>query len=244
LRIALLADIHGNWDALQAIVGFLEDIDSLYVLGDVIGYGPQPAECLSWLKERRAKILMGNHEAACVNIIPLEWFNPIAHEALVWTRKVLPVKDLRFIQSLPLHEVLAEGILGVHGTLSNPLEEYLTDYKQALRDLKRFSFKVCFFAHTHVAEGYVWDEEQRVIRKFSMKEGGELLLEEGKRYLVNCGSVGQPRDGDSRACFSIFDTHEKKIYVKRVHYPIEETASKILKAGLPAFLAMRLFQGR
>jgi len=244
LRIAILADIHGNFDALLAIARFLEDVDAVYVLGDVIGYGPQPAECLNWLVERKAKILMGNHEAACTGVLSLEWFNPVAYEALLWTRKVLPTKALELMRSFPLREVLTEAVLGVHGTLSNPLEEYLTDYRQALRDFKRFSFKVCFFAHTHVAEGYIWSGEQGVVRKFSMKEGGVIALEKDKRYFVNCGSVGQPRDGNPRACFAVLDTQEGKIYVKRMDYPVEETASKILEAGLPAILAMRLFQGR
>lgn len=240
MRIAILSDIHGNFDALKEVASYVE-AEEVMVLGDVVGYGAQPEECVRWVVAKKAKMVMGNHEACLSGILPSSWFNPQAQKAVLWTREQLSAFSLFFLQSLP-HVYHRDDIFWVHGSLREPLEEYLTNAFLARIIFEHFSFWVCFFGHTHVAEGYVYQDGKMEWIPFA--EGGEIALSPGKRYLINCGSVGQPRDGNPEASFGIYDLEEQRVRIQRVKYNIEEAARKILRAGLPEGLAYRLWEGR
>lgn len=240
MRIAILSDIHGNFDALEEVASCIE-AEEVLVLGDVVGYGAQPEECVRWVVAKKAKMVMGNHEACLLGILPLSWFNPQAREAVLWTREQLSTFSSLFLQSLP-HIYHQDGIFWVHGSLREPLEEYLTNAFVARTIFEQFSFWVCFFGHTHVAEGYVYQDGK--VEWIPFTEGGEIVLSPEKRYLINCGSVGQPRDGNPEASFGIYDLEEQRVKVRRVKYNVEEAAGKILRAGLPENLAYRLWEGR
>lgn len=239
MKIAILSDIHGNFDALQRVASF--EAEGIVVLGDIIGYGAQPEECMRWVLQKKAQIVMGNHEACLSGMLPLSWFNPYAQKAVLWTRERLSTSVIQFIQSLPL--VLSHrGALWVHGSLQAPVEEYVADISLAKIIFERFSFWLCFFGHTHLAEGYVYEEG--TVKRISFFEGGEISLSPKRRYLINCGSVGQPRDGNPQASFGMYDCEAQRVIIRRVEYPVEEAASKILRAGLPEILAYRLWEGR
>ncbi|MGQ9473926.1 MAG: metallophosphoesterase family protein, partial [Candidatus Caldatribacteriaceae bacterium] len=179
--------------------------------------------------------------ACLLGMLPLSWFNPYAQKAVLWTRERLSTSVIQFIQSLPL--VLSHrDALWVHGSLQAPVEEYVAGISMAKIIFERFSFWLCFFGHTHLAEGYVY--EGGTVKRISFLEGGEISLFPEKRYLINCGSVGQPRDGNPQASFGVYDCEDQKVIIRRVEYPVEEAASKILRAGLPEILAYRLWEGR
>ena len=216
-------------------------VEEVVVLGDVVGYGAQPEECVRWVMAKKARMVMGNHEACLLGILPLSWFNPQAQEAVLWTREQLSTFSVLFLQSLP-HVDRQDDVFWVHGSLREPVEEYLTSVSSAHTLFEHFSFWVCFFGHTHVAEGYVYQNGR--VERISFVEGGEIILSPEKRYLINCGSVGQPRDGNPEASFGIYDVEEQRVRIERVQYDIEKAAQKILQAGLPEGLAYRLWEGR
>lgn len=238
--MAILSDIHGNFDALRAVVKELALEDIVFVLGDIVGYGAEPEQCVQWVRERKAQSLLGNHEACLLNLFPLSWFNPAAAQAILWTREHLSGVSLSFLEALS-SSFEAHGCLFVHGSPRSPIEEYITNPWQAREIFEEEDFSVCFFGHTHVAEGYVWDG--RRMKHVSFLQGGTLSLERGFRYLINCGSVGQPRDGNPQASFGLFFVEEQRIEVRRVEYDIDAAMRKILEAGLPEVLAYRLEVG-
>lgn len=243
MKVAILADIHGNFDALERVSEEIEKLEDVMVLGDIIGYGAEPEDCVRWVVEKKAKVLLGNHEAACIGELPLSWFNPLALRALLWTQKRLSSFSIRFIRSLP--PVISDFLqaLWVHGSLRQPTEEYIDHPFIAREIFESFSFSLCFFGHTHQAEAYILEESGRVER-ISFREGGKLEILPDNRYLINCGSVGQPRDGNPQASFAIFDTEKRIVEIKRVDYDISSASYKILHSGLPEYLAYRLEGGR
>ncbi|HPZ81129.1 MAG TPA: metallophosphoesterase family protein [Candidatus Atribacteria bacterium] len=243
MKVAILADIHGNFDALERVSEEVEKVEDVVVLGDIIGYGAEPEECVRWVVKKKAKAVLGNHEAACTGELSLSWFNPRAAKALLWTQEHLSSFAIRFIQSLPL--VISDFLqaLWVHGSPRQPIEEYIDHPFVAQEVFESSPFSLCFFGHTHQAEAYVLEKSGRVER-ISFREGGKLGILPDSRYLINCGSVGQPRDDNPQASFAIFDTEKKVVEVKRVDYDISSASLKILRSGLPEYLAYRLELGR
>ncbi|MCS7242262.1 MAG: metallophosphoesterase family protein [Candidatus Caldatribacterium sp.] len=236
----LLSDIHGNFDALEAIAQNLCEEDTILVLGDIVGYGAEPDRCVQWVRERKAHCLIGNHEACLLGMLPISWFNPKAAETILWTRRNISPVNLSFLETFP-SSLEVYGCLFVHGSPRSPVDEYITNPWQAREIFEEGGFTVCFFGHTHVAEGYIWDGKRT--HHVSFLEGGELVFEDGFRYLVNCGSVGQPRDGNPKASFGILFPEERRLEVWRVEYDVQAAARKILLAGLPEVLAYRLEVG-
>ncbi|MDK2897583.1 MAG: hypothetical protein PWP04_1703 [Candidatus Atribacteria bacterium] len=238
--IAILSDIHANFPALRKVSEELEKekVSSLVVLGDIVGYGAKPEDCVQWVVEHNGEAVMGNHEAACVGRLPLDWFNPLAKEAISWTKRHLSTFSLGFLSVLP-DKIDKHGFLWLHGSPSNPIEEYIDNREVAQEIFYRFQFWVCFFGHTHVAEAYLLREGK--VERVPLLAGGEFEFNPHTRYLVNCGSVGQPRDGNPRASFGLLDPGQRKLIVNRISYPVEEAADEIITAGLPETLAYRLF---
>jgi len=251
MRLAVLSDIHGNLEALTAVLDHLarRRIDRYLCLGDVVGYGADPAPCLERLQHLGALIVGGNHDVACVGKLALGWFNDAARAALVWTRDQLSVTDLDSLRGLPLTATLGPCTL-VHATLRHPERfDYLMDVAQAVDTMASCGTLMCLLGHTHLAGFIEYDRRERRLLRLLTASGelGEVPYDddpERLRYLLNPGSVGQPRDGDPRACLAVLDTEARQVAVERVPYDVVSAQRKIRDAGLPAFLADRLAIGR
>mgnify|MGYP000209184271 CR=1 FL=1 len=207
--IGIIADIHANLPALQSVLDKLQGAEAIYCAGDIVGYGPYPAEVLEIVKEEGIISVMGNHDYAVIDQSVLPWFNPLAREAIRYTARVLSPEHKSYLLSLPWK--IDGEFLMVHGSLRDPLFEYL------LPGALPKTSKLTIIGHTHIQffEG-LW---------------------------LNPGSVGQPRDGDPRAAFAVFDPEKGKIKLKRTSYNIDEVAEEILRVNLPKFLADRLYEG-
>ena len=251
MRYAVLSDIHSNLEALTAVLEALasERIDRTLCLGDVVGYGADPTACVERLQACDALVVGGNHDAACMGKLELGWFNDAAKAALVWTRDQLGFTDLAWLRRLLLVETLEPFTL-VHGSLRRPERfEYLVDLAQIVDTLTTCRTLMCLAGHTHQSCFVAYDRTQRTVLRV-LTRAEELATVTFRddaatvRYLVNPGSVGQPRDGDPRASFAVIDTDEKRLSIHRVAYDVETAARKIRQAGLPGFLADRLAVGR
>jgi len=214
----------------------------LIVLGDTVGYGAEPELCVQWVINHHADCLLGNHDAACTGILPITWFNPLAADAIFWTKKHLSTRSLTYLQNLPQIVSGFADAQWVHGSLRKPLEEYV-DLPATAKEIFGYQdFQLCFLAHTHIAEAYI--EQNGKVLNPQFPEGGEILLHEQKRYLINCGSIGQPRDGNPSASFGLYDTEKGIVKISRIEYNIQRAADKIVAAGLPEYLSIRLYTGR
>jgi diadenosine tetraphosphatase ApaH/serine/threonine PP2A family protein phosphatase len=251
MRYAVLSDIHGNLDALTAVLEACAQaqVDRYLCLGDVVGYGAQPAECLERLEAREALIVAGNHEHGCLGKLRLDWFNAAARAALEWTQDQLGFTELDRLRRLPLTATEGPCTLA-HATLSHPERfEYLVDLGQALESFRSCRTPFLLLGHTHAALLVEFDRHAQQVRRV-LTSSQELARAEYRddpqrlRYLLNPGSVGQPRDGDPRAGFGLIDTEQHSIEVRRVAYDVAEAQRKIRAAGLPGFLADRLALGR
>ncbi|MGE4618696.1 MAG: metallophosphoesterase family protein [Planctomycetota bacterium] len=240
MRIGIISDIHGNEEALDAVFAFLdgEDVDRILCLGDVVGYGPAPSACLTKVKERCDVIVAGNHEFAVLDQLDIDYFNPIARQATLWTRDQLTEEELDYIRSWPLvhHE---EDFSLVHGSLDQPdLFDYIQTTWDAHLSFQQLQTPVCFIGHSHVPIAFLLSD---VIR-YSTED--TITIHEGLQAIINVGSVGQPRDGNPLSSTVIFDTEKQQIDRYRIAYDIKTVQDKILESGLPGFLAERLTDGR
>ena len=252
MRYAVLSDIHGNLEALTAVLAACraERIDRYLCLGDSIGYGADPSACLACLQEQRAVTVAGNHEAGCSGKLELGWFHRAARAALEWTRDQLSFTELDLLRRLPLIEIVEPFTL-VHASLRQPQRfEYLVDLASMIETLQACETLFCLAGHTHLPGVVEYDRAQRrVLRVLTSPTdlAAEIAyLDEAKdrRYLVNPGSIGQPRDADCRASFAMIDTAERRLSFHRVSYDIAAAQRKIRQANLPGFLADRLAIGR
>jgi diadenosine tetraphosphatase ApaH/serine/threonine PP2A family protein phosphatase len=243
MKYGILGDIHSNLSALRAVLDRLqaEGVDRLVSVGDVVGYGAAPHECIALLREVGATVVLGNHDAACVERLDTLYFNPYALAAVEWTRGVLEREEREWLLSLPLVEHL-EHCSVAHGTLFEP-EKY--DYIQGPRDadpsLDIMPLPVCFVGHTHVPVTLLRPRDDPTRTAYTMET--EIDLEEAYRALVNVGSIGQPRDEDPRAAYAVFDAARSHVSIRRVAYDIELEANRIRAANLPSVLAERLYLG-
>jgi predicted phosphodiesterase len=243
MKYGILGDIHGNLSALRAVIARLEDegVDQYVSVGDVVGYGAAPRECIALLRELGATVVMGNHDAAAIERLDMLYFNPYAQAAVYWTREALERSDVDWLGSLPMVKHFEHGSVA-HGTLFEP-EEY--GYIQSPRDadpsLDVMPLPVCFVGHTHVPVTLMRLREDPTRTAYTVD--AEIDIEEAHRALVNVGSIGQPRDEDPRAAYAVFDSDEARVWIKRVEYDIDFEAHRIRSAGLPGMLADRLYLG-
>jgi diadenosine tetraphosphatase ApaH/serine/threonine PP2A family protein phosphatase len=243
MKYGILGDIHGNLSALQAVIQRLqaEGVDHFVSVGDVVGYGAAPRECIALLRELGATVVMGNHDAACIDRLDMLYFNPYAQAAVHWTRGILDRGDREWLGSLPMVKHFEHGSVA-HGTLFQP-EEY--DYIQSPRDadpsLDVMPLAVCFVGHTHVPVTLLRLREDPTRTAYTVES--EIDIEEAHRALVNVGSIGQPRDEDPRAAYALFDSAAQRVWIRRVEYDIDREAGRIRAAGLPQMLADRLYLG-
>jgi predicted phosphodiesterase len=232
MRLAIISDIHSNLEALTGALEFIdrERVDSIVCLGDIVGYGANPNECVALVRSRCAITLQGNHDAAVVRVAEAERFTAGARTAALWTNTQIEPDHLEYLAGLPYTWVL-EDLLFVHASPCSPdqWDYILSDFDASLA-FGCFTEQVCFHGHSHIPA------------IFAEKEDGESFSRD-TRWLVNVGSVGQPRDGNSELSFGIFDTDVWSYRNIRSPYDIQTAADKIRRAGLPARLADRLFVG-
>ena len=243
MKYAILGDIHANLSALKSVLAAVdaEGVDEIVSVGDVVGYGAAPRECLRLLVERRVHIVMGNHDAAAVGLLPVDSFNPAAAYAARWTGAQLSPEERRFLAQLPLR-LEFEHVLVAHATWDAPERfDYIMSSHDAEPSLAAQPRRVCFIGHTHrpLLVGRLRDEPSRTF----WTHDARVDLSEWQRVLVNVGSVGQPRDDDPRAAVAIYDTEPDLYRLLRVPYDIEREQQRILRAGLPGVLAERLALG-
>ncbi len=244
MRYAVLSDVHGNLHALETVLQHLdqESVDQVVFLGDAVGYGAFPNECVAHLQQVASPALMGNHDYAVLHPEERTVFNPYARQAIDWTDHHLTPETRRYLAERPLTAVLEPGICAVHASPHNPLEwVYIHRPEEAQVQFRFFEHRICLFGHTHVP--VVYQESRGPEAEVLLVHEGTLHLDPEGRYLINPGSVGQPRDGDPRAAYLILDSERLTVEIRRVPYPVEKAQAAILKAGLPPFLADRLAVG-
>jgi predicted phosphodiesterase len=246
MRYLILSDIHANREALSAVLSQVrrKRWDKAIVLGDVVGYGANPNQAIDAVRRLKPLVaIRGNHDKVCSGVENGEMFNRVALHAAMWTRNKLTPANLRWLQSLPEGPAVVDGAFAIaHGT---PIDEdaYIFGEIEALNVFRQTTFPLCFFGHSHfpVIFGLSPDAIQTVL---TVSPSFRFRLEPGVRYLVNPGSIGQPRDGNPLASFAIFDTRTSTVAIYRVPYAVSRTQRKILDAGLPRPLADRLSVGR
>ncbi len=237
MRYAVFADIHGNLEALEVAVEYTKKrrVSGYFCLGDSIGYGANPNECLNWAFENAKFHVLGNHEAAVTDQNIRECFSGEAHKAIDWTANRLKSELMAGIKKLPYSLVIGKATLA-HGALHSPEEfHYLFDENDAYKSFLALRSTLGFVGHTHVP--YFFDEVKRTSGRL---QEGVFRLQKNGRYLLNPGSIGQPRDGDRRLSFGIFDGDELTFEIVRLPYDNKKTAEKIMAEGLPPGLAYRL----
>jgi predicted phosphodiesterase len=232
MRIGIFSDVHANLPALEAVLKALSEahVDVMYCLGDTVGYGPFPNECVDLVRQHCAVVLKGNHDSGLIGETPIEDFNQYGLAAIQWSQGHVTDERKEYLRSLPLMDV-RDSITLAHASPLQPGEwMYVLTLRSAKENFTAFSTELCFIGHTHVPviinENLTVDAER--------KPG---------RSIINVGSVGQPRDGNPDAAYAVFDTQTGEYKFHRISYDIKKTASAIKKAGLPDYLAKRLYQG-
>jgi predicted phosphodiesterase len=242
-RIALLSDVHGNLPAFRAVVEDVAqaEVDETWCLGDLVGYGAQPDECVELAGESCEVSLAGNHDLVVIEKLPLFEFSPSAAAAAEWTRDNISADSRRFLEELePVDTARALGLY--HASPRDPVWEYVLSSWQAGECIDAMKPRVGAVGHSHVALFFHRDGDSEVVGA-QAPGGTELDISTG-RWLINPGGVGQPRDGDPRAAWLLLDTGSWRAAWRRVEYPIDEAARAIEEAGLPRVLADRLYSGQ
>jgi predicted phosphodiesterase len=247
MRTLILSDLHSNATALDAVLEAAKDRWDLSVcLGDVVGYGPDPNEVTARLRELGTQTIRGNHDKAVTGLMETNDFNPVAKFAVDWTRSQLKSDHMAWLSALPHGPLATDGIVLVHGALQDE-DEYVFTPAQALDGLLDSTAAVTFFGHTHHQGGFSYHDSQLEVLQIRPKPTElffALRIEAPRRYLLNPGSIGQPRDGDSRAAFAIADLEHHVIEFWRVPYDISAVQERMRAAHLPEPLIMRLIVGR
>ncbi len=241
-RVLVISDVHANVTALETVLADAGAIDETWCLGDVVGYGPDPNECIAIIRDLpNLTCLMGNHDLAAIGELGLETFNGDAHRSLLWQKETLTKESMLFLKERPKELQLRGQVSLVHGSPRDPIWEYILNTRVALNNLPHFQTLWCFVGHSHI---------QAIFHYFPLKE--EVSFEVPKngdvyplidRSFLNPGSVGQPRDRDIRAAYAIYDPEANTWQPKRISYNIQEVQDRILKAGLPPRHADRLGGG-
>jgi predicted phosphodiesterase len=241
MKYAILSDIHSNLDALQVVLADAraQECTHYVCLGDVVGYGPNPKECLAIVREMNCPTVMGNHDEYCATELDLTGFNPMAADAIKWTRAQLNAEEKAWLRDLKYVRIV-ESFTTVHATLDLPEKwAYVFDKLAAGASFNYQHTAVCFNGHTHIPIAF--------IRSDKGIQGGlysKIKIEVGRKYFINVGSIGQPRDRNPKAAYAIFDLINNVIELRRLDYDIAAVQKKIRSAGLPESLAQRLEQGR
>ncbi|MFC1624590.1 metallophosphoesterase family protein [Candidatus Omnitrophota bacterium] len=241
MRYGIFGDVHSNLEAFQEVIEAYkkENIDRYLSVGDIVGYGTDPHLCIEGIKRLNAKSVCGNHDRASIGLFNADYFNHAARRAVEWTRERLSEEDVNFLRSLDL--VMDEGNFSVvHGSLDKPgFFYYIRDSESSYGCFQKMERDLCFVGHTHTPIIFFMEGDKV---KYTLEN--LIKLKPKVKYIVNVGSVGQPRDGNPKAAFSIYDSDKKTIEIKRVRYDIERAKHKILDTPLPEHLGYRLSEGR
>jgi len=244
LRTLIVSDVHSNFEALDAVLADAAasgPIDRIFCLGDIVGYNAQPREVLALLRQHEAICVAGNHDLAAAVALPVDEFNPVAAEAVIWSGQQLSDDERAYLAALLPVRIVGDATL-VHGSLRDPIWEYLVDHEAAEAQFARQTTAISFVGHSHLPFWSVDKPDRRA--PAPAPAGATLVLEARDRVIVNPGSVGQPRDGDPRASYAIWDDGEGAVTWHRVAYDVQAAQRKIREAGLPDVLAERLGLGR
>jgi len=240
MKYGILGDIHANLEALESVVAEMEHqgVGKYVSVGDLVGYGANPRECIDRVRDLNSVVVAGNHDFAAVDKLNIDFFNTYARESALWTRNALRDKDKDYIKSLKLIEY-CDTFTVVHSTLYMPeLFEYIQTSYDAHLSFEQQTTPLSFLGHSHVPVNFF----KRRNVSFNMET--EVKVEDGVKVMINVGSIGQPRDENPDAVCVVYDSDAKKISITRVRYDVEKAASKIVGAGLPEILAERLKYGR
>jgi diadenosine tetraphosphatase ApaH/serine/threonine PP2A family protein phosphatase len=251
LRTLLLSDIHSNLEALDACIAAAPPHDAIVNLGDIVGYGASPNEVTSHVREMGGTFVRGNHDKVVAGLEDVESFNPIAGLAALWNREQLTSENLDWLRTLPQGPVSVPELPGIQFVHGAPRDEdqYVVSIHEALQPLIESGASLTFFGHTHIQgtfllRGGFGETLHPAYPSIGQSETCEFQLETGSNYMINPGSVGQPRDGDWRAAFALFDSDRRVVTFHRVPYDMRTAQEKILAANLPSRLATRLAAGR
>jgi predicted phosphodiesterase len=240
MRIALFGDIHANLEALEAVLKDASEhgVSEYVCMGDIVGYNADPSACLERVRAMNCPTVKGNHDEDASGNHSLDSMNPVAATALEWTRQQLTDEQRQWLARLRMVRQVSDFTV-VHSTLDQPANwNYVTNRFDAMSNFSYQFTQICFHGHTHVPRVYMKTDKVQEIFTDS------VVIEDGAKYFINVGSVGQPRDGDWRACYVLFDLEHQMVVFRRVEYDIAETQRKILAAGLPPMLAERIQEGR
>lgn len=243
MRILVVADIHANLPAFQAVLAAAEAggaIDRIWCLGDVVGYGAEPGECIDLLNSYDNVTIAGNHDLAAASVIGIEEFNPLAAAAITWTRTRLSEAQLAWLRGLPQTHVEFDFTL-VHGSLRDPVWDYLLSPSLAEINFRRQETPYCLVGHSHMPIAF--RDGDGPVEGVVLGDGTVFELD-GTTFVANPGGLGQPRDGDRRACYAVLDTDGRRIEFRRAEYDVEAAQQKMREASLPAHLIERLARGR
>ncbi len=243
MRYAIVADIHANLAAFMAVLVDIErrgEVEEMWCLGDVVGYGPDPHECVELLRQANHICVVGNHDLAAVGRIDTSEFNPDAVAACEWTARQLTPRDVDYIKGLPL-VIDKDDFTLVHGSPREPIWEYVLSISGAKENFAYFKSKFCLLAHTHVPLVFSYGGTGSC--SFSQFSTNEELVLGNDRLIINPGAVGQPRDGDPRASYAIYDSETNQIKLYRVTYDVATTQARMVEQKLPMRLVARLSHG-
>jgi predicted phosphodiesterase len=240
MRFALFGDIHANLEALEAVLADAaqQGATDYVCTGDIVGYNADPSACLEIVREMNCPTVKGNHDEDASGNHSLDSMNPVAAAALEWTRQQLSDEQRQWLTRLRMVRQVADFTV-VHSTLDQPAHwNYVTNRFDAMANFSYQFTQICFHGHTHVPRFYVKSDKVQEVASDS------VVIEKGSKYFINIGSVGQPRDGDWRASYAIFDLEHQMVVIRRVEYDIAKTQQKIIAADLPMMLAERIQEGR
>lgn len=249
MRALVVSDIHGNLQALQAVLAHAGTFDELWNLGDIVGYGANPNEVIDTVRPLARINVRGNHDRVCCGLTSSQGFNPIAAEAAAWTQRNLTPENLGWLRAMPQGPIPASArALAAHGSPLNE-DHYIISMRDAWTPLQRMSTEITFFGHTHVQGAFSqqeqdWQETRPTYKRQDDPEQFSLDVPLGSRHLINPGSVGQPRDGDWRAAYAIYDSVDERVTFFRIPYDVAAAQQAIRDAHLPERLASRLGTGR
>jgi len=244
VRYLILSDIHGNWEALQAVVARAQSgYERIVCCGDLVGYGADPDAVTEWVRQNVTSIVRGNHDKACAGLEDLEWFNPVARTSALWTMSVMKSQNIDYLRDLPKGPEQINGFQILHGSPVDE-DEYIVTEHDVAQVAPYLDSSVSFFGHTHLQGAFLCHGEG--VKRLRTPEDSDSVtyqLENDQTYFINAGSVGQPRDGDARAAYAVYEPAARLVTLFRAGYDISSAQKKILAAGLPDVLATRLQAG-
>jgi diadenosine tetraphosphatase ApaH/serine/threonine PP2A family protein phosphatase len=239
MRVLVFSDIHSNLTALEAVLSIAGKMDAYWCLGDIVGYGPDPNECIERVRELpNLSVVRGNHDAATLGEVDQHTFNHEASLAITWTKRELNAESKEYLLTLP-EKLVLDDITLVHGSPRNPVWDYVMDFMTATRMFSYFETRVCIVGHTHVPA--IWKEESQKAPFGPMMDFHQTRIL--TKTILNPGAVGQPRDHNPKAAYAIFDTEKFTWELRRVEYDFTAVQNRIKKSGLPWRHALRLAEG-